>query len=233
MTGGLAKSGAKNGSNAASSTCTVRSMGSKIPASLKNVATSGQAKVITSGQSMKHPINGQLMDVTAMGSLKSAAVKVRQEMSKQISESESSDDYSDVPVPDGLIRCVYCKRNFAEERVEKHQVICQKTKTKKRKIYDASKKRVQVRIIENKSQYSGHFAFLFSSGHRSGDLLEEANNFCSSNPQGSTQAKQLEIEARRLHQNDSSSQGNASSSRQRRKVVRFAAAATKRKSRLC
>jgi hypothetical protein len=47
------------------------------------------------------------------------------------------------PVPDGLVRCPICKRNFADDRIEKHQVICQKTKTKKRKVFDSTKKRVQ------------------------------------------------------------------------------------------
>lgn len=60
--------------------------------------------------------------------------------------SQSSFD-ENAPVPEGLIRCGICKRNFAEDRIEKHQVICQKTKVKKRKVYDASKKRVQVIIF--------------------------------------------------------------------------------------
>lgn len=61
-------------------------------------------------------------------------------------DDENDDEVVDnTPVPDGLVRCSICKRNFAEDRIEKHQVICQKSKTKKRKIFDASKKRVQVR----------------------------------------------------------------------------------------
>lgn len=50
------------------------------------------------------------------------------------------------PVPEGLVRCGICKRNFAEDRIDKHTEICQMTKTKKRKIYDGSKKRVQVSL---------------------------------------------------------------------------------------
>jgi hypothetical protein len=65
---------------------------------------------------------------------------------KVASPQSSFDEADDAPIPDGLVRCSICKRNFAEDRIEKHQVICQKTKTKKRKIYDASKKRVQVRF---------------------------------------------------------------------------------------
>lgn len=62
-----------------------------------------------------------------------------------ISSTTSSSSDGESPVPEGLIRCGICKRKFAEDRIEKHQVICQKTKVKKRKVYDASKKRVQVR----------------------------------------------------------------------------------------
>uniref|UniRef100_A0A182IUA5 C2HC/C3H-type domain-containing protein n=1 Tax=Anopheles atroparvus TaxID=41427 RepID=A0A182IUA5_ANOAO len=47
------------------------------------------------------------------------------------------------PVPDGLERCDICSRNFAEDRIEKHRTICQKTKAKKRKVFDVTKHRVQ------------------------------------------------------------------------------------------
>uniref|UniRef100_A0A6E8VIL9 C2HC/C3H-type domain-containing protein n=1 Tax=Anopheles coluzzii TaxID=1518534 RepID=A0A6E8VIL9_ANOCL len=47
------------------------------------------------------------------------------------------------PVPDGLTRCDICSRNFATERIDKHRQICQKTKTKKRKVFDITKHRVQ------------------------------------------------------------------------------------------
>ena len=63
------------------------------------------------------------------------------------SSNQSSFEEDTGPVPDGLIRCGICKRNFAEDRIEKHQVICQKNKVKKRKVYDASKKRVQVKLF--------------------------------------------------------------------------------------
>lgn len=59
-------------------------------------------------------------------------------------DNQDDEENDNAPVPDGLIRCSICKRNFAEDRIEKHQVICQKTKTKKRKVFDASKKRVEV-----------------------------------------------------------------------------------------
>lgn len=65
---------------------------------------------------------------------------------KENTPQSSVDEVDDGPVPEGLVRCGICKRNFNEDRIEKHQVICQKNKTKKRKVYDASKKRVQVRV---------------------------------------------------------------------------------------
>lgn len=64
--------------------------------------------------------------------------------SKKENSPQTSFDETDAPVPEGLTRCGICKRNFTDDRIEKHQVICQKNVTKKRKVYDASKKRVQV-----------------------------------------------------------------------------------------
>ena len=49
-----------------------------------------------------------------------------------------------VPKPrDDLIACSNCGRNFAEDRIEKHQDICFKTAKKKRKAFDMTKKRLQ------------------------------------------------------------------------------------------
>lgn len=49
-----------------------------------------------------------------------------------------------VPKPrDDLTACNNCGRNFAEDRIEKHQEICIKTSKKKRKTFDMTKKRVQ------------------------------------------------------------------------------------------
>ncbi|CAO1429655.1 unnamed protein product [Diamesa tonsa] len=57
-------------------------------------------------------------------------------------ESQEEAEEDNTPVPDGLVRCSVCKRNFAEDRIEKHQVICFKSKTKKRRVYDSTKSRV-------------------------------------------------------------------------------------------
>lgn len=64
---------------------------------------------------------------------------------KSQTSQESFDEVDDGPTPEGLAKCSICRRNFNEDRLAKHQAICQKTRTKKRKIYDASKKRVQVK----------------------------------------------------------------------------------------
>uniref|UniRef100_A0A1Q3FZV6 Putative secreted protein n=1 Tax=Culex tarsalis TaxID=7177 RepID=A0A1Q3FZV6_CULTA len=71
---------------------------------------------------------------TGAGSRKSSAVSVA-------SASVASVDNG--PVPDGMARCSVCGRNFAEDRVAKHMEICRKTKSKKRKVFDVTKHRVQ------------------------------------------------------------------------------------------
>ena len=42
-----------------------------------------------------------------------------------------------------MVACSNCGRNFAEDRIEKHEDICLKTSKKKRKTFDMTKKRVQ------------------------------------------------------------------------------------------
>ena len=39
--------------------------------------------------------------------------------------------------------CKNCGRNFAEDRIEKHEEICLKTAAKKRKVFDMTKARVK------------------------------------------------------------------------------------------
>lgn len=45
--------------------------------------------------------------------------------------------------PPGTVECKICKRFFNSDRIEKHEVICEKTVTKKRKPFDATKHRVK------------------------------------------------------------------------------------------
>ena len=44
---------------------------------------------------------------------------------------------------DGLVSCFSCGRSFAPDRIEKHESVCAKTKSKKRKVFDVTKMRVQ------------------------------------------------------------------------------------------
>jgi hypothetical protein len=44
---------------------------------------------------------------------------------------------------DDLTSCKHCQRNFAEDRIEKHEEICLKTSQKKRKTFDMTKARVK------------------------------------------------------------------------------------------
>ncbi len=44
---------------------------------------------------------------------------------------------------DDLSQCPNCGRNFAHDRIEKHEQICRKTSNKKRKTFDMTKKRTQ------------------------------------------------------------------------------------------
>merc|ERR1719513_428779 len=44
---------------------------------------------------------------------------------------------------DDLVSCKNCQRNFAEDRIEKHEEICLKTSQKKRKTFDMTKARVK------------------------------------------------------------------------------------------
>jgi zinc-finger of a C2HC-type len=109
---------AKSGNSTTSSTNSVRSMASP--------------KMVSSGQ-------------TTTRNVSDSTVKPRAPAVKSGNTSQSSFEEPDEgPVPEGLVRCGICKRNFAEDRIDKHQTVCQKNKTKKRKVYDASKKRVQV-----------------------------------------------------------------------------------------
>lgn len=74
----------------------------------------------------------------------SSVPKARAPPVKSAASSAQSSFEEDAPVPEGLAKCGICKRNFAEDRIETHQVICQKNKVRKRRVYDGAKKRIQV-----------------------------------------------------------------------------------------
>lgn len=46
--------------------------------------------------------------------------------------------------PENCAACRICERFFNNDRIQKHEVICEKTASKKRKIFDATKHRVKV-----------------------------------------------------------------------------------------
>lgn len=108
--------------------------GNSVTSSTNSVRSTMSPKVTPHGQSRTSSITSvQKTRPSQPSTLKS-----------QNSKPNSFDE--DAPVPEGLVRCGICKRNFAEDRIEKHHVVCQMVKTKKRRVYDASKKRVQVRL---------------------------------------------------------------------------------------
>lgn len=104
-------------------------------------STTSSSNSLRSMASPKSVSSGQTKTTATVGKARLAEAPV-----KKVNSTQSSvDEVDDAPVPDGLKRCPNCKRNFAEDRIEKHKVICEKTK-KKRKVFDASKKRVQVLV---------------------------------------------------------------------------------------
>ena len=109
-------------------------------------STSARSKISAPNGSAKAAATSPA--VTATVARNSKPISASSAKSFENSPHSSFDEVdNDAPVPEGLVRCDICKRNFADDRIEKHRTICQKTKTKKRKIYDASKKRVQVRAF--------------------------------------------------------------------------------------
>ena len=44
-----------------------------------------------------------------------------------------------------MAECRICSRFFNQDRIAKHETICEKSKTKKRKVFDTTKHRVKVR----------------------------------------------------------------------------------------
>ncbi|KFB36463.1 AGAP004068-PA-like protein [Anopheles sinensis] len=106
-------------------------------------STNGSAKSGTASSRFVAPVksNGPSRTVT-QPSPASSAGSVRKPSPNGGSMLEAT-SLANEPVPDGLTRCEICSRNFADDRIEKHRTICQKTKSKKRKVFDVTKQRVQ------------------------------------------------------------------------------------------
>lgn len=62
--------------------------------------------------------------------------------SKVIKSKPSAPPRSTAGPPPGLEECKVCGRYFAPDRIQKHESICKKTTTKKRKVFDPTKMRM-------------------------------------------------------------------------------------------
>ncbi|XP_053680931.1 uncharacterized protein LOC128731811 [Anopheles nili] len=100
--------------------------GAITPRSVPSVKSSGPSRAVT-----------QPSPVSSAGSVRRAS------SAASASSSNGNAMLANEPIPEGLSRCDICSRNFATERIEKHRQICQKTKAKKRKVFDTTKHRVQ------------------------------------------------------------------------------------------
>lgn len=89
---------------------------------------------------------------------------------------------SGTPSSDTMSACKTCGRNFNADRLEKHELICQKTAAKKRKTFDATSHRIKVRFT-----LKCHFVFLcielrFSyRPHRAPKLNRSSRSSCAPN----------------------------------------------------
>ena len=72
--------------------------------------------------------------------LKNALAPITNISKLNVKEKRSLTKFAPKP---GLVQCKSCSRNFAEERIQTHVSICKKTKSKKRKPFDATKARVE------------------------------------------------------------------------------------------
>lgn len=55
---------------------------------------------------------------------------------------EEQFEIDEAPDVNGLLQCSICGRRFAEDRLQKHMSICEKNKSKKRKVFDLRKQRL-------------------------------------------------------------------------------------------
>ncbi|ODN02537.1 Zinc finger C2HC domain-containing protein 1C [Orchesella cincta] len=79
---------------------------------------------------------------TSVSSVASRAVTVKK-TSGVIKSKPSAPPRSSTGPPPGLDECKVCGRYFAPDRIQKHESICKKTTTKKRKVFDPTKMRMQ------------------------------------------------------------------------------------------
>ncbi|XP_052865011.1 uncharacterized transmembrane protein DDB_G0289901 isoform X2 [Anopheles cruzii] len=142
------------GRSAASTTATparnssLKKQASSITSSITSTATlprsvNGSAKLGTQRAPPGSKSNGPSRGVSQASPASSAGSLRRISSTPAPMHATTPSHHNDDLVPDGLTRCEICSRNFADDRIEKHRQICQKTKAKKRKVFDVTKHRVQ------------------------------------------------------------------------------------------
>lgn len=88
------------------------------------------------------PINSSTPNTTAVKSV-NGFVKNNATVNKKLVSTKK-------PVtPPGMKSCAICGRHFADDRVQKHQEICEKNLKKKRKVFDPMKQRLKGTDAEN------------------------------------------------------------------------------------
>lgn len=130
--------------------------GNSVTSSTNSVRSTMSPKVVTSNDQSR---------TSSIASVQKTRTPQPPSLKTANSSNQGSFD-EELPVLEGLVRCEICKRSFADDRIETHRSVCQMVsiKTKKRRVYDASKARVQVRLkcLLPSTQFS-----FYSTGNRS------------------------------------------------------------------
>merc|ERR1712038_679382 len=78
---------------------------------------------------------------------------------------------------DDLKACKNCGRNFAEDRIEKHEEICLKTAAKKRKVFDMTKARVKGTDAAKYVRSSAHLKNIEAKEQKKSDWRKKREEF--------------------------------------------------------
>ncbi|XP_022210946.1 zinc finger C2HC domain-containing protein 1C isoform X2 [Drosophila obscura] len=106
----------------------------------------------------------------APSSRETAAASSRQSpplIRKAVAKSPVPKKTMSQPPPEGTSPCRYCGRHFNTDRLGKHEDVCQRTMTTKRKIFDASKQRVGGTEAEKFTNKKGNKAARSQSSYSS------------------------------------------------------------------
>merc|ERR1712183_147042 len=77
----------------------------------------------------------------------------------------------------GLKACKNCGRNFADDRIEKHEEICLKTAAKKRKVFDMTKARVKGTDAAKYVKSSTHLKNIEAKEQKKNDWRKKREEF--------------------------------------------------------